>query len=212
MKYKMIVFDLDGTILNTLADLHAAVNYSLKQFDLDPVEIEKVREYLGNGVRVLMEKSSNYYHDIEGLLGYFKQYYVEHYNDFTQPYNGIKDVLNYCRDNEIKMGVITNKVDNVAKMLCEYHFKDLFLFVYGDLLGRNRKPAPDTLFLVMQEYNINKEEFLFIGDSEVDVLTAKNAGVDIILCTYGFRTKEELKEFKDEKMIENTLDILKYIV
>lgn len=212
MKYKMVIFDLDGTILNTISDLNSAVNYGLSLVGLDSITVEKTKEYIGDGIRCLMERASNYSSDIDLLLDGFNRYYNEHFNDLTLPYDGIEEIIQYCHKNNILLGVITNKVENIARLLCDYHFKDDLIFVYGDTKERKRKPNPETLNYVIEKYNLNTSEVLFVGDTEVDVYTAKNAGVDVVLCNYGYRKKSRLLElFADEKMVDKAIEILNYL-
>ena len=212
MKYKMVVFDLDGTILNTIGDLCSSVNEALKTYSLPLIDINQTKAFLGFGVKRLVELASNGDERLDELLKVFLKHYEAHYNDSTIPYNGIYDVINYCHDNNIKIGVLTNKVEEIAVDLCNAHFKNDFLFVYGDVVGRNRKPDPSMIYKIMSDYNIEKEEFLYIGDSEVDMKVSVNAGVDCILLTYGFRNKEDLvKTFPYACYVDKAIDIIDYL-
>lgn len=211
MKYKMVVFDLDGTILNTIEDLRNAVNYSLSSFGLSSIDINQTKTFLGHGIRFLMQKASNNHPEDIKLLNAFKTYYYEHYNDFTKPYDGIREVLDFCKENGIKIGVLTNKVEEVAVKLCDAHFNKDFLFVYGDIEGRKRKPDPEMLIKIMNEYNITNEQILYVGDSEVDYDTALNAKCDICLCGYGFRDKDELTARYGNIVVNEAREIINFI-
>lgn len=207
MKYKMIVFDLDGTLLNTLADLKEACNYALKQYNFPMITLEQTRKYLGHGITHLISSACSNSDQSAEILKDFKKYYENHYNNFTRKYEGIQDVINYCLDNNIKIGVLTNKVEDIAINLIKDHFKDDFLFVYGDVENRKRKPNPDFLNELIDKHGLTHEEVLYVGDSEVDYLTSVNAKIDCLLVTYGFRTEEELKELSCLK-VANPKDII----
>lgn len=207
MKYKMIVFDLDGTLLNTLTDLKEACNYALKQYNFPMITLEQTRKYLGHGITHLISSACSNSDQSAEILKDFKKYYENHYNNFTKKYEGIQDVINYCLDNNIKIGVLTNKVEDIAINLIKDHFKDDFLFVYGDVENRKRKPNPDFLNELIDKHGLTHEEVLYVGDSEVDYLTSVNAKIDCLLVTYGFRTEEELKEFSCLK-VANPKDII----
>ena len=140
----------------------------------------------------------------------YKEYYSNHYNDFTRPYNGINEVIDYCLSNNIRLGVYTNKVEDIAKDLCEYHFKDKFEFVYGNLETRVRKPDPSFITKVIADLGLNKSEVLYIGDSEVDIQTANNAGIDGLFLSYGYRPKEELLRYSNN-ILDDALDIINYL-
>ena len=212
MKYKMVVFDLDGTILNTIGDLCSSVNVALEKYNLPLIDIDQTKAFLGSGVRRLVSLASGVDESVDELLNVFLEHYSTHYNDSTFPYEGIYDVIKFCHDNGIKMGVLTNKVEDIAVGLCDAHFKDDFLFVYGDVLGRNRKPDPNMIFKIMRDYNIKNDEFLYVGDSEVDMKVSINANVNCVLMTYGFRKKEDLVSlYPDALFADRAVDLLNYL-
>lgn len=188
----MCILDLDGTILDTIKDLCEAVNYGLKEFHLKPISIATAKKNLGYGISSLVYESSAHSPNTEDILQYFKAYYEKHYNDNTKPYFGVFDTLQKLKERGVLLGVLSNKVEPLAVRLCEAHFKDCFSFVYGEASGRKRKPDPEFLLEILDEYGIDKKEVLYVGDSEVDIKLARNAGIDGILVSYGFRTKEEL--------------------
>jgi len=212
MKYKLCVFDLDGTILDTLPDLHHACNLTLAEFGLPPITAEQARSFVGNGVTLLIERASFGDPRKELLIKRFREIYNEHYSDFTQPYDGIKDAIAECKARGAIVGVLTNKPENVAVKLCEKYFNGFFVFVSGDRADVNRKPDPTELLNIMRRYGADKSETLFVGDSEVDIETAERAGTDGVFMTYGFRGREKLKAFsQNAALADKAIDLLKYL-
>lgn len=208
----MCLFDLDGTILDTIEDLCAACNVALLEFGLPTITVQQTKRYLGHGIRSLIEHASNFHPQSEDVLKVFHSHYKGHYNDKTKPFPGILEVLSYCKSKGVIVGVLTNKVEDIASSLCEAHFKDFFQFICGDKPGRIRKPDPATLLSLIDQYHLSKEEVLMIGDSEVDFQTAENAGVDSLILTYGFRSKEELTAYSKQMMcIDSAADIRTYL-
>lgn len=210
MKYKLVIFDLDGTILNTLEDLKEASNYALKQFNLPSITLEQTESYIGNGIRNLLLLASNHSFQIDDILISFKAYYASHYNDFTSKYEGIDEVLKFCKERNIHIGVLTNKVEDIAIKLVEEHFPKEMEFIFGEIIGRPRKPDVSFLLSVIEQYGLNKEEVLYIGDSEVDVKTSLNAGIDGVFVSYGFRSREVLSTLT-KRIVDTPLELLKYI-
>ena len=210
MKYKLVIFDLDGTILNTLEDLLQSCNYVLAKYNLPTVTLEDVRKNIGWGIRHLIFELSNHSDHIDEMFDEYKEYYSLHYNDFTKPYNGINEVIDYCLKTGIKLWVYTNKVEEIARSLCNYHFDSKFEFVYGDVIGRMRKPDPSFLNEVIKKYDIEKDKILYIGDSEVDIKIAENANIDGLFLSYGYRPKEELLKHTNN-IVDDALDIIEYL-
>ena len=208
--YELVIFDLDGTILNTLEDLLQSCNYVLTKYNLNTVTLEDVRKNIGWGIRHLIYELSNHSQYIDDMFNEYKDYYSKHYNDYTKPYEGINEVLDYCITNKIRIGVYTNKVEDIARDLCDYHFKDKFEFVYGDVQNRVRKPEPSFLQSVLSELGVDINKVLYIGDSEVDIKTANNVGIDGLFLSYGYRPKEELLRHSNN-IIDNALDIINYL-
>ncbi len=192
MNYKMIIFDLDGTILNTIEDLCAACNAAFLKYGLKPIDVQTTMKYLGHGIRHLVYETSGRSTLIDELLLTFKKYYADHYNDDTKPYAGIISLLDWCLEHSIQIGVLTNKVEDIAQKLCSAHFGSRFQFVYGEKEGRKRKPDPTFLLELIHSYHLQKNEVIYIGDSEVDIETCNNAGILGLYVDYGFRSKEEL--------------------
>lgn len=202
----MAVFDLDGTLLNTLEDLADAVNYSLAQFGMPQRTIEEVRNFVGNGIRLLIERSVPEGTDlpvIDKVFECFKNYYQEHCNDKTKAYDGIMDMLKELKQSGIKLAVLSNKAQNAVTKLCSIYFDNLLDISFGAREGIAKKPAPDALFECAAIAGVALEEIAYIGDSDVDVLTARNAGVDCIAVSWGFRDKDVLIEAGADKIADN---------
>lgn len=207
----MAVFDLDGTLLNTLEDLADAVNYSLAQFGMPQRTIEEVRNYVGNGIRLLIERSVPNGTDlpvIDNVFEYFKKYYQEHCNDKTKAYDGIIDMLKELKQSGIKLAVLSNKAQNAVTKLCDIYFDNLLDITFGAREGIAKKPAPDALLECAAIADIALEDIAYIGDSDVDVLTARNAGVDCIAVSWGFRDKGVLIKAGADKIADN-IQVLK---
>ena len=195
MTYQTAVFDLDGTLLNTLEDLADAVNYSLKKNSMPLCTITQVCQYVGNGIVKLMERAVPSGKDnpaFEQALSDFKEYYAEHCHDKTAPYPGVPEMLAALRAAGIRTALISNKGDAAVHAVCEYYFPGLFDSVAGERPGIPRKPDPTALFSLLREAGIRPDEAVFVGDSEVDVATAQNAGVPGAFVSFGFRPREVL--------------------
>lgn len=207
----MAVFDLDGTLLNTLEDLADAVNYSLAQFGMPQRTIEEVRNYVGNGIRLLIERSVPNGTDlpvIDNVFECFKKYYQEHCNDNTKAYDGIIDMLKELKQSGIKLAVLSNKAQNAVTKLCDIYFDNLLDITFGAREGIAKKPAPDALLECAAIADIALEDIAYIGDSDVDVLTARNVGVDCIAVSWGFRDKGVLIKAGADKIADN-IQVLK---
>lgn len=210
MKYKMVIFDLDGTILNTLKDLKEACNYALKKYKLSPITLEQTKSYIGNGIRNLLLSASKNNENIDEILISFKNYYSSHYNDFTTRYEGIDTVFQYCKEKNIFIGVLTNKVEDIARKIVDEQFPHQMDFIFGEVLGRPRKPDASFLLSIIENYGYKKEEVLYVGDSEVDVKTTQNASIDGVFVSYGFRGREILSTLTN-RIVDTPLELLKYI-
>ncbi len=212
--YATIVFDLDGTLLDTLDDLAAAVNTTLAQFSLPLRTREEVRSFVGNGIVKLMERAvgSKDRADFAEIVTEFKRYYGEHCADKTKPYDGVMALLQALKAKGIKTAVLSNKADFAVKALCEQYFDGLILTAVGENeeAGIRKKPAPDSLFAVLDELGASKAETVYVGDSEVDIQTAQNAGVDCISVTWGFKDKEFLLQNGGKVLIDEPKEILAF--
>ena len=187
-----ILFDLDGTLLDTLQDLIDATNATLAHFGYPQRTGEEVRQFVGNGAKRLMELALPRGSDVfavEAALAFFKDYYPAHSQIKTKPYDGILEALAAIRE-EFPVAVVSNKPDVAAKPLCKTYFGDVFAL--GESSACPRKPAPDMVYAAMKA--IGAERCIYVGDSEVDVLTAKNAGVPCLSVLWGFRDRDCLEE------------------
>lgn len=192
---KTVIFDLDGTLLNTLGDLHASVNAALGAFSLPPRTLEEVRRFVGNGIRLLIERAVP-----EGtapaltdrVFDAFRAHYGAHCMDTTRPYDGILPLLEALRRAGIHIAVVSNKADAAVQPLIAHSFGRLAEFVLGEKPGVARKPAPDMAQAAMDFFSCPKAQTVFVGDSEVDIRTAANAGIACISVCWGFRTRAEL--------------------
>ena len=214
MKYTTIVFDCDGTLLDTLTDLRNAVNYVLRAHDLPERSVPEVKAALGNGVAHLMRQSlpdSISEAEFNTYLDEFKAYYGEHLQDYTAPYPGMLDVLDTLRAKGYKLAIVSNKIQEGITPLNKEYFGDRLPVAIGERPGLQRKPAPDMVLQALKELNSTPEESIYVGDSEVDVATAKNSGLLCIGVTWGFREEslhQELGVTHIARKAENILSIV----
>ena len=211
---KTILFDLDGTLLNTLTDLANCVNYALNANQLPQRTTAEIRAFLGNGIRNLIEKSVP--QDTKTALTdkvfqAFKAYYLEHSLDFTAPYEGIRELLAILKKRGVKMGIISNKVDAAVQQLNRQFFETYMDIAIGEREGVRRKPAPDSLLFAMEALNATAETTLYVGDSEVDYETAKAAHLRCALVTWGFRDESELRTLNADFYINKAEELLELV-
>lgn len=195
MKYDAVLFDLDGTLTDTLADLHSSVNFALGSFGFQERTIEEIRSFVGNGVKrlVFLSVPENTPEEIaERCLAVFKEHYAANSLVRTKPYDGITDVLKKLKDNGIKTAVVTNKMHSAAVDIVEYFFGNLIDVTVGQIDGIAQKPQPDGIYKALEQLEVSKEKAVYVGDSEVDCFTAKNAGIPCIGVTWGFRDRDVL--------------------
>lgn len=215
MKYRLIIFDMDGTILDTLKDLTDSLNYALKKSGFPQRTIEEVRGFVGNGIQKLIERGvpkETKREEIQKVFEDFTDYYSKHCADTTKPYDGILKVLLELKKSGYLTAVVSNKADYAVRALCDENFKGIFDAVSGERENIRKKPAPDTVNAVLEELNVPHKEAIYIGDSEVDIKTAENAGVDSLSVDWGFRSREELLKNNAKKIISNPKDILNEIL
>lgn len=195
--YSLAIFDLDGTLLDTLGDLHASVNFALREFGFPERTIDEVRRFIGNGVVKLMERSTPDGIDAEtqkACLDVFRAHYLEHMSDTTAPYANVIDLLKKLRAKGIKIAVVSNKLHTAVEELCDSYFTGLIDKAVGVSVEAERKPSPINVIRTAEHFNAELHECIYIGDSEVDVQTAHNADVQCIGITWGFRDRECLME------------------
>lgn len=211
---KAVIFDLDGTLLNSIGDLATAVNFALEKNGLSALPLETVKGYVGNGAGLLIERSSKMKRgspEFKKCYEDFLSYYKEHMAVLTKPYEGICEVLSRLKSREIKTGILSNKPDMAVKPLSEHYFKNLIDFALGEKEGSPGKPDPAGVFEVMKELKSGKADTLYVGDSEVDILTGRNAGLKTLSCLWGFKTREFLIEKGAETLIEKPSEILEFL-
>lgn len=209
-KYELVIFDLDGTILDTLDDLADSMNYALDKYGYPTRTKEEIRSFVGNGLLMLTRRAIAPESDeavIQTVLATQKAYYKEHCADKTKPYDGILELLDELKKTDVKLAVVSNKADYAVQILCEQYFPGLFDMAVGEKEGVRKKPAPDSVNAVLQELQIDKEKTVYIGDSEVDIETAKNAAMDALLVTWGFRDKEFLEERGAKTLVHTTNEL-----
>ena len=206
-----VIFDLDGTLLDTLDDLHLSVNATLKKYNLPTRTKDEVRSFVGNGVPKLIERSlgSFYPQYFDAALADFKAYYKTHCNINTRAYEDIIDSLSYLKEKGYKIAVVSNKVDFATKSLCRNYFGDLVDMAIGQREGTPKKPAPDSVFEAMRE--LESKNAIYVGDSDVDIMTAKNANLPCVCVTWGFRDIEFLTKSGGDIFAHNTKQMLEII-
>ena len=211
MLYKLLIFDLDGTLLDTLEDLKDSLNYALGKSGFPAHTYEEVRQFVGNGIRNLIERGVPVGTEapvIDTVHKNFTEHYALHCADKTKPYDGILELLHTLRAAGCKTAVVSNKADYAVQELCHQYFDGLFDYAVGERQNIQRKPAPDSVNEVLRQLNIEKDFSVYIGDSEVDIETARNAGMNSIIVDWGFRDREFLKEKGAEIIISKPEDIL----
>lgn len=209
-KYKTYIFDLDGTLLSTLADLAASTNYALRTHHMPERSIDEVRRFVGNGVKKLMERAipdglNNPL--FEETFATFRQHYMQHNLDTTQPYPGIMQLLGQLKAEGKNIAVVSNKFYAATRELCRHFFGDLVPVAIGEREDIRKKPAPDTVIEALRELGVDKEGAVYIGDSDVDIMTAKNSGMPCVSVLWGFRDKEFLLEHGATTLISQPEDM-----
>ena len=214
---KLVIFDLDGTLLNTIEDLGNAANYALSQNGYPTHSLASYPFFVGNGVRNLIRKAlpDDMRTDsiIESLLKDFKEYYNEHNTDCTKPYDGIEELLRNLQDNGVKIAVASNKYQQATEKIIAHYFGDIdFVAVYGQREGVNVKPDPSVVFSILSDAKVPKSEVLYVGDSGVDMETARRACVDSVGVTWGFRSEKELNEYHADMIVNRASDIFDIVM
>ena len=199
-----ILFDLDGTLLDTLADLHSSVNHALSVMGYPARTLEEVRLFVGNGARRLIAQAVPAGGDVEETLTRFREYYDAHCRVQTRPYDGILEALERVRE-RYPVAIVSNKPDIPVKSLCKDYFDDVYAL--GELPPLPRKPEPDMLYKAMKDIGV--DSCIYVGDSEVDVITAKNAGVKCLSVTWGFRDQDCLTQAGGKYFCHEPKDLMK---
>ncbi len=209
--YNTYIFDLDGTLLSTLGDLAASCNYALRTNGLPERTIDEVRQFVGNGVKKLMERAIPGGLDndkFDKTYADFRQHYMQHNLDTTKPYDGVMEMLEELRKRGKKVAVVSNKFYAATQELCRYFFGDLVPVAIGEREDIRKKPAPDTVLEAMRQLGVTAERAVYIGDSDVDIDTARNSGMPCISVLWGFRDKEFLLEHGATTLVSTPEEIL----
>lgn len=215
MRYQTAVFDLDGTLLDTLEDLYLATNAALESHSLPRRSRDEVRMFVGNGVEMLIRRAVPSCTDEEttlAVLADFKTTYAAICEDHTRPYDGILDMLRALREKGIRVAVVSNKFDAATKQLCQKYFGDLVEVAIGERAGVRKKPAPDTVYEALKELGMTATGAVYIGDSDVDIQTARNCGMPCISVTWGLRDKDFLLQSGAEILVDTPERLLGVII
>lgn len=208
-KVSTIVFDLDGTLLNTLEDLADSTNYALRQYGFSERTLEEIRAFVGNGVRKLIERALPEGAEnplFESVFTCFKSHYVEHCMDKTGLYAGIPELLQALKASGYRMAIVSNKLQSGVDELYEHYFSDTVEVAVGERPELNRKPAPDMVFLALERMGVSTGEAVYVGDSDVDVATARNSGLPCISVLWGFRDRDFLEQHGARIFVETPAD------
>ncbi len=207
---KTVIFDMDGTLLDTLEDLYLSVNRAMDAFGFPPRSKDHVRRSVGNGIYQLMrscipqgEDNPHYAECVE----FYRREYSAHMNDHTAPYPGISELLEKLKKEEYRLAIVSNKPDAAVKGLSRKFFQEQISVAIGESSKIARKPAGDTVFAAMKELGVPREDCIYVGDSEVDAQTAGNCGIPCILVTWGFRSREVLERQNVWKIVDTAEEL-----
>lgn len=209
--YRAVIFDMDGTLLNTLEDLRDGVNYVLALRGYPERSLEEIREFLGNGIGKLIEQAvpkGVTEEEREEIVKDFRPYYTEHCRIKTGPYPGIMELLKRLKEHNIPMAIVSNKNDAAVRDLAKYYFSEYITVAIGECEGVQKKPSPDSVLKAIRLLGVEKERAVYVGDSEVDRATAANAGMDCVSVTWGFRDEELLKSLEPEYLIHKPEELI----
>ena len=212
-KYDTVIFDLDGTLLYTLEDLTDCVNHTMDVFGYPERTIREIRQFVGNGIGKLIRRSIPEYvsdSQCEIVLAEFKEYYTDNCQRKTRAYDGILDLIEKLKAKGIKLAIVSNKNDKAVKELNDKYFNGYIDVAIGDRNGKLRKPAPDSVYEALEQLGSDVSHAIYVGDSDVDIETANNAGMMNVLVTWGFRDKELLVEKGGKNFIDSPGELLKY--
>ena len=214
MAYQAIIFDLDGTILDTLQDLANSLNHALRTHGYPERSLDEVRRFIGNGIKVLVRRgcpAGTSEEALEAALATFRTHYDAHCKDFTGPYDGIHELLDALLEKGIRTAVVSNKIEPAVIVLCDEHFPGKFEYMVGNRPDLAPKPSPDSVNEVIEKMGLARKDIVYIGDTEVDIETARNAGIDCIGVDWGFRDGEYLRELGVKYVVKRPDEVLKII-
>ncbi len=208
MSWNTIIFDLDGTLLNSLEDIRDSANYTMRQMGFPEMDREEIKRAVGNGVRHLLtccipQEDRENEKVLERALPIFQEYYLAHSQDKTAPYDGAGEHLRRLHEQGLKIAVVSNKPDGAAQKTVRHFLGDCITYISGEKEGFRRKPAPDLINEAMCFLNSDNADSVYVGDSEVDVLTARNAGLPVILVSWGYRNREMLETLQPDYLVDD---------
>ncbi len=215
MAYKAAIFDLDGTILDTLQDLANSLNHALTVNGFPERSLDEVRRFIGNGVRMLVRRgcpTGTPEAEQEKVYESFQPHYREHNRDFTRPYDGIHELLDTLLAQGVRTAVVSNKLHYAVVVLCDELFPEKFEYMVGNRPEIAPKPAPDSVNEVIACLGMDRGDIVYIGDTEVDAETAANAGIDCIGVDWGFRDRETLKTLGFRYLVSEPKEILEIVL
>lgn len=216
MMYRTYIFDLDGTLLDTLQDLANSVNYALQQHHMPTHSLDDIRRFVGNGVRRLMERAipdGAENPDFEAVFADFRQHYMHHSLDTTRPYDGIPEVIRELKGRGCRLAVVSNKMMAATQQLVAHFFPEIDVAIgEHEAAGIRKKPAPDTVLEALRQLNVSIENadhnVVYVGDSDVDILTAQNSGIPCISVLWGFRDRDFLLAHGATTLINTPSELL----
>ena len=213
MTYSTYIFDLDGTLLDTLHDLASSVNYALQTHGMPTHSVDAIRGFVGNGVRLLMERAvpdGAQNPQFEATFATFRQHYMQHSLDTTCPYPGIAEMLHQLKQRGCRLAVVSNKMMAATQDLVRHFFPEIEVAIgEHEAEGIRKKPAPDTVFQALRQLGVGKEQAVYVGDSDVDLQTARNSGLPCISVLWGFRSRDFLLAHGATTFAERPADILR---
>lgn len=210
-QYETYIFDLDGTLLSTLNDLAASTNYALRTHHMPERTLDEVRQFVGNGVKKLMERAipgGTDNPDFDNTYTTFRQHYMQHNLDTTKPYPGIMEMLQQLHNEGKNVAVVSNKFYAATRDLCRHFFAHLVPVAIGEREDIRKKPAPDTVLEALRQMGVSSKGAVYIGDSDVDVMTAQNSGIPCISVLWGFRDKEFLLQHGATTFISSPQELM----
>lgn len=213
MRFDTYIFDLDGTLLNSLDDLASSCNYALRQHGMGERSLDEVRQFVGNGVKRLIERATpegTSEAEVQSVLATFKQHYSEHNLDRTRPYDGINSMLAALKNAGCRLAVVSNKFCSATEALVNHFFSDTISVAIGEneAAGIRKKPAPDTVEEALRRLGVGKQRAVYVGDSDTDILTAKNSGIPCISVLWGFRDRDFLVSHGAQTLVSEPMQLL----